>query len=343
MLDERKMRILQAITDDYIMTAEPVGSRTVARRYDLGVSPATIRNEMADLEELGYLQQPHTSAGRIPSDKGYRYYVDVLMDPYPASESEVEQVRREVQARSQAIEDMIYRAARLLSFLSRYTAVVAAPRLSVAEVHHVQLVPMGPERILFIMVARPGFVFNRVVDLKATVPPLQLERLSGFLNRRLRGMTLGSLGPTLFRELREEICDSAVAEATIELLQEALRDDRRDGAYLDGMTNILNQPEFRDVEKAKSLLSFLDDRELLAGLLAETASSRGVKVTIGEEHTHEEMRRCSLVSATYRIGPTVVGTLGIVGPTRMEYARVVTLVELVAENLSETLTEVMKG
>lgn len=345
MLDERKMRILQAVTDDYIVTAEPIGSRTVARRHDLGISPATIRNEMADLEELGYLQQPHTSAGRIPSDKGYRYYVDELMEPYPKTEAERELVRREVRARghAQAMEELIFRAARLLSALSRYTALVAAPRLGAAEVHHLQLLPLDPRRILLVLVLRPGFVVNRMVSVGRLVAPGELQNLSEYLSRRLRGMTVSGLGATLFSELREDIADPVLAEAAIELLEQALNGEHSESAYLDGITNILHQPEFRDVEKARELLGFLDDREQVAEMLAEYGKTSGIRVTIGSEHPRAEMRACSVVTATYSIGSTVVGTLGVLGPTRMEYARAVALVEMVAESLSDTLTEAMKG
>lgn len=343
MLDERKVRILQAITDDYIMTAEPVGSRTVARRYDLGVSPATIRNEMADLEELGYLEQPHTSAGRIPTDRGYRYYVDALMKPEPVSREARSRVRREVQNRSHAMEELIFRATRLLAELSHYTAVVAAPRLSEAEVHHLQLVPMGRRRILLVLVVRPGFIFHRSVDLKTSISPSEVQYLSDFLNGRLHGVTLKRLGSRLSNELRDEISDSTVAEATINLLEEALRDDQQDSAYLDGVLNVLNQPEFRDIEKARSLLSFLDDREVLADILAEYGQSDGVKVTIGTEHSYVEMQSCSMVSSAYYIGSTKVGTLGVLGPTRMDYRRVVSLVEFVADSLSSMLTRAAKA
>lgn len=339
------MRILQAVTDDYIVTAEPIGSRTVARRHDLGISPATIRNEMADLEELGYLQQPHTSAGRIPSDKGYRYYVDELMDPYPTTPADRELVRREVRARgqAQAMEELIFRAARLLAVLSRYTAIVAAPRLGAAEVRHLQLLPLDLRRVLLVLVLRPGFVVNRMVSVTRPVAPGELQSLSELLTRRLRGMTVSGLGATLFRELREDIADPGLAETAIELLDQALNSEQSESAYLDGITNILHQPEFRDVEKARELLGFLDDREQVAEMLAEYGKTSGIRVTIGSEHPRTEMRGCSVVTATYSIGSTVVGTLGVVGPTRMEYAKAVTLVELVAENLSDTLTEAMKG
>jgi len=336
------MRILQAVTDDYIVTAEPIGSRTVARRHDLGISPATIRNEMADLEELGYLQQPHTSAGRIPSDKGYRYYVDELMEPYCYTEEEKERVRREVRGNGQAMEELIFRAARLLADMSRYTAVVAAPRLGPAEVHYVQLVPLDPRRVLLVLVLRPGFVVNRMVTVRRPVTPEELHNLSDYLTQRLRGMTVSSLGATVFSELRDEITDPVLAEASLELLEQALHNDQGEVAYLDGIHNILNQPEFRDVEKARELLSFLDDRELLAEMLAEYGKTSGIRVTIGAEHTRAEMRMCSVVSATYRIGSTVVGTLGVVGPTRMEYSKAVAAVGALADSLSEVLTQMAR-
>lgn len=341
-MDARKMRILQAITDDYIMTAEPVGSRTVARRYDLGVSPATIRNEMADLEELGYLQQPHTSAGRIPSDKGYRYYVDALMEPQPPSEEERRQIRSLVSTRRQAMEELIHRAARLLALLSRYTVMVVAPRLSAGVVHHLQLVPLDGWHVMVVLVVQPGFVLNRVVELRDPLAEAELQRLSAFLNERLRGRMVGDLGPTLYQELRDELPDPEMARAAIEMLEEALSRGEEETVYLDGTVNLLNQPEFRDVEKAKTLLTFLDEREQVLEMLSASSRRSGVSVTIGSEHTRQEVQSCSVVTATYHVGGRVVGTVGVMGPTRMEYARVVTLVEMLTNSLSETLTQAMK-
>lgn len=338
-MDERKRRILQAITDDYIASAEPVGSRTIARKYRLGVSPATIRNEMADLEEAGYLEQPHTSAGRIPSDKGYRYYVDALMDPKDPTDDERSRLRHEVNSRERAIEEMIHRTARLLSFLTQYTSVVVTPNVAESVCRYLQLVALDENHLLLVLVTEPGFIQNRIVVLDEPISQAELVRLNAFLNERLRGATISDITATLIAELRTELSTSALFQMVIDLLTTGL--DRTVDArlYLEGATNIFEHPEFHDVERAKVLLSLLDEREAVFGLVNEATQRSGMAVTIGRENRRVEMHDCSMVTATYSMGDQVIGTLGLLGPTRMNYARVVGILQFVADGLSEAITD----
>lgn len=333
------MRILQAVTDDYIQTAEPVGSRTIARKYDLGVSPATIRNEMSDLEELGYLEQPHTSAGRVPSDKGYRFYVDQLMDPEVFSAEERDRLREEVVATERAMEHMIHRASRLLSLLTKYTAVVSAPRLSVTVIRRLQLTALDERNILVVLVTDPGFVRTHIVEVPNPVDETTLEPLEEWLNRHLVGKSLKELGRGLLAELREEMARTRLYTAVVDLIAETLGGRSEDRVYLDGTLYLFEQPEFKDVERAKNLIGFLEHEENLAAILSELAGSSGTRVSIGRENRQAEIQDCSFVTATYRVGGHVVGAVGLIGPTRLDYARAVAAVELMADSLSDVLTD----
>lgn len=338
-LNERKRRILRAVTEDYINSAEPVGSRTIARRYNLGVSPATIRNEMSDLEEEGYLQQPHTSAGRIPSDKGYRFYVDSLMSPQEVSAEDRETVRRLMQARNQQMEEIVHQTARLLAFLTRYTAIVIAPNISYGTVRRVQLIPFDTWNVLVVVVIDPGFVQNRVVETSKPIPPAELARLNEFLNSRLVGSTLADIGPGMLNEIRAEINDDNLYMEAMELLNKGLREIKSEKVFLDGVLHLLNQPEFKDLDKVKVLLNVLDDEASLLRLVSDLISTSGSRVIIGSENPQQELQECSLVTATYELNNQVIGTVGVLGPTRMEYERVVSMVEFIAYSLSELLSE----
>ena len=339
-LEPRKMRILQAITDDYIRTADPVGSRTIARKYELGVSPATIRNEMADLEELGYLEQPHTSAGRVPSDKGYRLYVDQLMSPEVVTQEERDRLVEEVLALQRAVEQMIHRAARLLSLLTRYTAVVLAPKLSETVIRRVHLAPLDAFNFLVVVVTEPGFVRNYIVEIDRPVSPERLEALSRDLNDALAGKSPKDLTRTVIDDIRGRIAEPLIAEAALEAIANGLASGGDTRAHLDGTVHLFEQPEFKDVDRVKSLLEFLERDGTLTDLLTSAAGHGGIRVTIGREHSHAELQDCSMVTATYTAGNTAIGAVGVLGPTRLDYAKVVSMVGVMADSLSEVLARV---
>ncbi|HET7560073.1 MAG TPA: heat-inducible transcriptional repressor HrcA [Limnochordia bacterium] len=336
MLDDRKRRILQAVTNDYIETAEPVGSRTIARRYHLGVSPATIRNEMADLEESGYLEQPHTSAGRVPSDKGYRFYVDALMPPHHLTGDERRALAWELEAQRRMVQEVVHHTARLLSMWTRYTAVVVAPRVSTSRFRHIDLIPLDARNVLVVLIADPGFVLNRVVRLPNRIDAQLLGRAAEEMNRSLRGVSLRNIGRTMIGQLRDGLAELGLFEDALGLITQALADGSEQ-VYLEGTVHIFEQPEFHDVERAKGLLALLEERNLVFSMLSELADG-ATHVRIGQENPLQEMAGCSLVVAGYRIGGEIVGALGVIGPTRMAYARVLCLVEATAESLGSTLT-----
>ncbi|HLO01975.1 MAG TPA: heat-inducible transcriptional repressor HrcA [Symbiobacteriaceae bacterium] len=334
-LDDRKNRVLQALIEDYVATAEPVGSRTLARKYQLGVSPATIRNEMSDLEDLGFLEQPHTSAGRIPSDRGYRYYVDCLMQKRTVTANEEDLIRRTFQRKAAEIETLIRETARLLSDATKLTAVVTGPQNNQAQVRELRLVPLGGDKAILIYVTNSGFVENQVLELPVEITMLELQRVSDLLNEQLRGQPVQALSRTAIRALQNELQRyGALLEQALTFMGERLEESGRQRIILGGTTNILAQPEFQDVDKVRRLLGLLEHEESVANLLAGKGEARGPMISIGEEIQVQEMMDCSIVSTTYRVGDQAIGRMGVIGPKRMEYGRVVGILDSITKHLA---------
>ncbi len=338
-LDVRKRLVLQAVVESYVSTAEPVGSRTVARKYQLGVSPATIRNEMADLEEMGYLEQPHTSAGRVPSDKGYRFYVDRLMRNQQVAPDVAQKIREIYKRRTKELEALIQITAKLLSETTDYMALVLGPRRERSFLRFLRMIPVGGGRVLLALVTDTGFVENRWLHFQEEVDELELERISDTLNRYLQGVALDEMGYGLLRTIDVELSRSRyILTQIMELLEDETDPADEERVYLGGTVKILNQPEFKDIDKLKELLGLLENEEDVYELLNSIDVDDEVTVTIGNENRREEIRECSLVTGTYRIGNHIVGKIAVLGPRRMEYAKVVSVVDYVTRNLSEILT-----
>lgn len=334
-LDERKSKVLQAIIEDYVATAEPVGSRTIAKKYQLGVSPATIRNEMSDLEELGFIAQPHTSAGRIPSDRGYRYYVDCLMQSKTVTPLEEELIHRTFQRKAAEIETLIRETAVLLSDTTKLTAVVTGPQMNKTRVRELRLVPVGGDKAVLIYVTDSGFVENQVLDLPVEVNMIELQRVSDLLNEQLRGQSVQALSRTAIRALQVELQKyGALIEQTLAFLGQRLEATGRQRIFLGGTTNMLAQPEFRDVDKVRRLFTLLEQDEAVATLLQSPEEEGAHGIAIGEEIQVQEMSDCSIVSATYRMGNQVIGRMGVIGPKRMEYGRVVGILDSITQHMA---------
>jgi len=342
LMDDRKRRILEAVTDDYINTAEPVGSRTIARRYNLGVSPATIRNEMADLEDSGYLEQPHTSAGRIPSQKGYRFYVDFIMKLKPVSDEERKRIRRTLEQKRREIDLTVEETARMLAHLSRYAAFVLSPISRAGVFRRIELLPVDGQTVLVILIMDPGFVRTHLVTTEHALTRQQLAHIARFLSSRLADLPLSRIASSLLRDIKAELEDyTNFIDATVEAIARSLEMRREEQVYSDGQVNLLEQPEFQDISKARSVLELFAEDEALYSLLSGVVGDPGVTVTIGREAGHPGMSLCSMVCAPYEVRGVPMGALGVVGPTRMHYSRVVTLVEFVAENLGDVLTRIL--
>ena len=336
MLDERKRRVLQAVIDDYISSAEPVGSRTLARKYDLGVSPATIRNEMADLEMLGYLEHIHTSSGRIPSSKGYRFYVNGLIPPKPVSDEEKVLIDRWYRTRVKRIEEVFQETARLISRMTKNVSFVLAPQISRAAFRCLQFLPLDDHRVITVLMTDAGFVENKILEMPDGASFEDFQRMAKVINKVLEGRTLRSIEPKVLQRIEDEIQDSGLYESALEVIQRALDSEKRERLYLGGTTAMLEQPEFHDVEKVKDILLMLEEEELIKDIL-HAHTGDGLEVTIGRENENSRIQDCSIITATYHLGGELLGTIAVLGPTRMEYAKAMSLLEYMNANLTEVV------
>ncbi|HEY8462999.1 MAG TPA: heat-inducible transcriptional repressor HrcA [Bacillota bacterium] len=343
-LDKRKKLILKVVTDDYIESAEPVGSRTIARKYELGLSPATIRNEMSDLEESGFLEQPHTSAGRIPSEQGYRYYVDSLMSLQKLTAQEIEAIHRKLEQHHHQLETIIHQTSKILVQLTQYPSLVLSPDTRSARFRHIQLIRLVSNAILVLIVTDTGYVENKVVEFEGEISDEDLERISAVLNQKLRGVNLKDIRMSLLNEIRSELSfrEEFFNEA-VKLLQKIATQGSvtKERVLLDGATKILDQPEFSSMKKFKPLMDILEEEDKLYKLLSMYVD-RGSQVVIGHENEELGISDCSIITASYEIGGRPVGVIGVLGPTRMDYAKVLPIVEYTAGILSELLTQTFK-
>lgn len=343
-MDERKQKVLLAIVQDFIATAEPVGSRTISKKYGLGVSPATIRNEMADLEELGYIEQPHTSAGRIPSVRGYRYYVDYLMKKRELSREEEELIRREFEIKVKDVGQVIQKTGQLLSQMTCYTAMVLTQQMGSNSFKYVQLVPMRTSQAMVIVVMDNGAVHHRMIETPESIRSSDLETLSKVLNAKLQGLTMESIKLTLLKEIYfEQGKHKQILDLAMELIEDSLVLKDEDKIYLGGVFNMINQPEFHNVEKVKTMLSILEQERLLCELLTGQGQDKGVTVRIGGEIKDYDVKDYSVVAAPYSISGRKIGSVGVLGPTRMDYAKVISVVDFMTKNLSKALERMILG
>jgi heat-inducible transcriptional repressor len=334
-LEGRRREILKLVINDYILSAEPIGSEAVRERHRLGVSSATVRNEMAVLEELGYLHQPHHSAGRVPTDQGYRLYVDSLVETEQIPPAERARIRRTIAGAE--LDRVIEEAARALAMVTECASLVAAPRPGRQVVRHLHLIPLGPRQALIVIVTDAGVFEGKTVEFDPPVSPEECDRLSQEISRRIAGRPLSDLTDGMLdRIIGEATLYTRVVDQIGRLLRERiLRPSAR--VHAEGTANILKQPEFQDVRRAQPVLSALEREEVVAEFLTEDSDPGEVCVTIGMENRREEMRECSIVSASYRVGDRPAGVVAAIGPTRMRYGKVITLVRFLADALGEAL------
>jgi heat shock gene repressor HrcA len=337
-MDERKCKILRAIVQDYIATAEPIGSRTIARKFDLGVSPATIRNEMADLEELGFIEQPYTSAGRIPSDAGYRYFVDCLMDPQVLNDEEREIIERESTKRIHEIQEVISHTSKLLSELTSLTSIVLGPHKAKSAFGKMHFLPYQPGQVIMVIVKENGVVENHIVDVGEDITAEELQQVAVVFNEKMRGHSLDHVKRSLLHEIYSELSRQRhLIDNTLDLLKMILDDnEEEDRVYLGGTLNMLNQPEFKDLSKVKTLFKVFEENEPLKKLLHP--HQEGLNVTIGGENTLKELQDCSVISANYKVNGVTIGAVGVLGPTRMDYGKAIAIVDFMTRSLTEVLT-----
>lgn len=338
-LDERDKKVLQAVIDSYIQTGAPVGSSLISEKFSLGVSPATIRNIMAELEELGLLTHPHTSAGRVPTDKGYRYYIDSLISIEHNTEEISSQLQKPAELHGGDIEDLMEEVSQLLARLSRYTGVVIAPAEPESSYKHIEFVRLRGRRVLIIFVTSAGVVQNKLIELDETLSQHELNAFAAYLDQELEHSTLADIRQRLLERVREE------RAAFLRLMEETyrasveVREKDKEKVYIGGASQILENPEFADMEKLRALFRAFEDKYKLLRLLDRAVAAEGIKVFIGSENPFFEMQGCSLVVGTYKAGSDVIGTLGVIGPTRMQYKQVIQVVDYTARLLSRLLSE----
>ncbi|MDP4179841.1 MAG: heat-inducible transcriptional repressor HrcA [Bacillota bacterium] len=337
-LDDRKRKILQAIIDDYIDTAEPIGSRTIARKHELGLSSATIRNEMADLEEMGFLAQPHTSAGRIPSDKGYRLYVDELMKARELTFEETDSIKRALEIRINEMTQLIRQASMIMSKITRYTSIAMAPQLNKSTLKAVQVVPIQDGRALIIVVTNANVIRNSFIKIPDNVSADFLIMLSNALNSKLNGLSIDQINSSVIQDIEKEPgVTKEIIMPILEGIADSINNIDYSDIYMEGTTNILNYPEFMDIVKAKEFLNILDEKDMVYKLLNNQNVNDKINVQIGAENDIEQIKDCSLVTVTYSFGNVVLGTIGVIGPTRMEYAKVISSMNFLKRKLNEEI------
>lgn len=336
-LTERQKEVLKHIVQTFILTATPVGSRYLSKRVELGLSPASIRNVMADLEELGYLIHPHVSAGRIPTDKAYRFYVDTLMEFCKLPEYEQESIYQDLKGISDT-EELLQQTAKLLSRISKQLSIVSSPHLQTGTLKRIEIVQVTQVKILVILTIESGLVKTITMEFNSEIPNNQLENINRFLNERLCGLTLKEIRETFYdrvKDLKDE--ETGLIRLFVGNTDKLFSDfTSRERLHISGAKNILFQPEYESLEQVRSIIELIDNEDIIIHVLdkhEEKLSSKGITILIGSESNVEKLQNYSLIISSYKIGETK-GTIGVIGPKRMEYNRLIPLVSCVAEVIS---------
>jgi heat-inducible transcriptional repressor len=338
---ERSRRVLEAVILEYIKGGVPVGSRAIAKRYGLSVSPATIRNVMADLEELGLLYQPHTSAGRVPTELGLRVYIDAILKIQQLSIADREQIRRSYRGGASRVEGLLQETSKVLSSFSRQAGLVLTPRLSHTVFKRIEFVRLRTSMVMTILVSQAGIVHNTVFEIKEDISQEELDKYGRYLNDMLQDLALHQVKARLLEEMKKEkvLFDRLLSKA-LELSQKALQENIENSElYIGGRTNLLDNPEFADVEQMRRIFNAFEEKSKIIDLLDKSMSAGGVNIFIGSESELLDMESVSFITSPYASGDEVLGTLGVIGPTRMDYSRIIPLVDYTAKLLSKMLEE----
>ena len=345
-LNEREKCILRYIIQQFILTASPVGSRNITKRYDLGISPATVRNIMSDLEESGFIDHPHTSAGRIPTDKGYRFYVDSLMNVQAIDNNEKKMIDKEFESKLDETDELLKVTSNILSKITRQLACVTYPKLETGALEKLQIISLSSTRILVVMSIKGGLVKTITIEFASEIQEFQISAVQNLLNERLSGLSFKEIRATFserFKDVHED--QKAIIRLFLNSADKVFKDVRSsDGVYITGAKNVIQQPEFDDPERFQSVIELIEDKDIIVHILDKTEdmNSDNVYISIGKENEDQKLVDYSLITKEYKIGD-VSGHLGIIGPKRMEYSKVIAIVDYVAKMLTETLkNEIMK-
>ena len=334
-LSERKLKILQAIISDFIKTAEPVGSRTLSKKFDLGISPATIRNEMADLEEMGYLTHPHTSAGRVPSEMAYRLYVNEMMGKSELSDEVKTAISNELYDNVMELEKTVQHAAKILSDITNLTSFAMTPTKERDTLKYINLLPVDETTVVLMIVSDSGKVSNTALRLNVPYTEENLELLSKTMTYNYRGKTISeALATNIIESIRTDMeAMSGLAQNVMPNFMRTLEQMLDVNLYMDGLTNIFSIPEYNsDIDRAKTFLEMLGKKEDLTKTLVNREN--GVMITIGHENTDDTMKDCSVITATYHVNGELAGKIGVIGPTRMKYGEITSVIEYLTDNIS---------
>lgn len=335
----RRNKILEIVIDSYVSTATPVGSFTVSKKYRVGLSPATIRNIMVELEKLGYIAHPHTSAGRVPTDKGYRYYVDTLMELKRLTVEEREFVERSLTQDLDELEDIVRKTARAISTLTNQASLISFPRAKKRTFKRIELIPSSPTKIYALLFTAQGIVKHSIFDLQENMEEKELSRISRFLNDELSGLQLSEIKDHLLSKiLGESDPFHHLFKQAIDILNLShLLEEKDEKILLGGTHHIIEQPEFRNTEKIKTILKALEEENEILSIMDGDLDEDEVKVHIGSENPYEDIRECSIIVSNYKMGEENIGSIGLIGPTRMDYSKAVSVVEYVGQIFSQLL------
>ena len=335
-LDDRKKVILHTIIKTYLETGEPVGSRTISKYTDLNLSSATIRNEMADLEDLGYIMQPHTSAGRIPSDKGYRWYVDQLMEE---KEQEVTEMREQMLQKADKMDQILKQAAKVLAANTNYATMISAPTYNRNKSKFIQLSQLDNNQIIAVIVMEGNIIKNKIVTVDEAIDNQNLLKLNMLLNTTLTGMSVEQINLGMIARLKEQAGEhSEVISDVLDAVANTIQVDNDMEIYTSGATNVFKYPELSDSQSAREIINAFEEKQLLQEIVIETLSkeeNKGIQVYIGNEAPVQNMKDCSVVTATYELGEGMQGTIGIIGPKRMDYENVMKTLKTLMNELDE--------
>jgi len=337
-LNERSQNILEAIVEDYISSAEPVGSRAISRKHNFNLSPASVRNVMADLEEMGLLCSPHTSSGRIPTGKGFQYYIDTLLEVRDLNRDERQYLRNSYRFKNMRMEDVMQEVGRVLSGLSQYTGLVMAPKFISTVFRQIEFIRLSQGRLLAIYVSETGLVQNKVIEADPSLTAQDLEHISNYLNSELNGMSIQDIRAQLNEELqRGQVEYDQLKKQALSLSCAALQDEVEDLVYVSGASLMLGQPEFSTPEQMKRLIQSLESKKLLIEILDRAQSVEGVQIFVGSESSDVDLQGCSLITSNFSNQKGAIGTLGVIGPVRMNYSQVVPIVDFTAQLVSRVL------
>lgn len=338
-LDERTKQILFAVIQCYINAPGPVGSRVVTKKFSFGLSSATIRNIMSDLEEMGFLRQPHTSAGRVPTDSGYRYYVDTLKsDREQISGDIAEELNRKLEIMRRDINSFLGEASKMLSSLSHYIGITMSPNTSSTTLSRIELIKYRADELAVILFTDEGIIRNKVISVDPDISQKDLQRIAEYINTQFSGFTLEEIRKSVIKEMtREKVrCDTMINEA-IKICRNVFATSPGD-VFISGLSEVLSLPDFCDIGRIKELLKAIEDKQIIVKLLDKISDAEGTQVFIGSENPLDEMKKFSLIAATYREGRRPMGMIGIIGPTRMNYLQAISIVDLTANFITDMLS-----